>query len=84
MGKRLLRSAELVGRIVELRKSVVTRGGQRFEPGSYWTVYSASRNRFTLQRLDRLPGEKGWSPVVRLVPREAIEIPIGYAGRING
>lgn len=34
MGKRLLRPSELVGRIVALRREVVTLGGDRFEAGS--------------------------------------------------
>jgi hypothetical protein len=85
MGKRLLKANELVGRIVELRRELVTRdGSRRFEAGSYWVVYSRCSRGFTLQRLDRLPGEKKWSEVLRHVPRSAIEIPIGYAGRIHG
>jgi hypothetical protein len=41
MGKRLLKANELVGRIVELRRELVTRdGSRRFEAGSYWVVYS--------------------------------------------
>lgn len=83
MPKRLLRPSELVGRIVELRREIVTKGGQRFEAGTEWRVYSYWRGFLTLQRHDKFLGERKWSPVLKKVPKAAVEIAIGYAGRIH-